>query len=103
VKNKIKARIDPLQLEAVSDSLKDLGIEGQTFSSAKIYGSEKDPALLFRMKKQSVLICPETMLEVIADQDQTEAIVAVIQKVQKTGPLETSRIEIQSIEETVWV
>lgn len=99
MQNKIIAMIDPLQVEAVSDSLTALGIEGHTVSLVKLFGLQKDQALIFRMKKQSVHIQSEMVIEMTVDQSRTGDVLAAIRAVQKTGTIEPTKIEVQPVEE----
>ena len=74
MQNKIKARLQPFQLEAVNKALQDLGVLGQTFSQVKQFGPPKDRPLFFRMKKQRNDTAPEMWIEMIVEQAMTEAV-----------------------------
>jgi nitrogen regulatory protein P-II 1 len=101
MQNKIKAMIDLSQVEVLTDSLKALGVRGETVSPVKVFGAEIGQTLIFRMKKQTADIRAETVIELIVDERQTGAVVAAIQGAQKSGTAaELCKIEVQPVEES---
>jgi len=98
---KIEAIIKPFKLEEVKDALADLGIEGMTVSEVKGFGRQKGHTEIYRGSEYTVDFLPKIKLDVVVDDDQSDAAVAAIVKAAKTGKIGDGKVFVSSVEEAV--
>jgi nitrogen regulatory protein PII len=103
MQNKIKARIDPEQVESLTDLLRTLGIEEETLSPVKVLGTDEEQTLVFRMKRQPVPSRPEMVVELVVDRIQTPAILTALEAFQNKTQAEAGKIEVLPVEESRWL
>jgi nitrogen regulatory protein PII len=99
MQNKIKARIDPEKVEALTPLLRTLGVEEETLFPIKVLGTQEEQPLLFRMKRQPVPTRPEMVVELIVDAVRTPAVLRALEAFQKKTRAEAAGIEVLPVEE----
>jgi nitrogen regulatory protein PII len=103
MQNKIKARIDPEQVESLTELLRTLGIEEETLSPIKVLGTDEEQTLVFRMRRQPVPSRPEMVVELVVDRIQTPAILTALEAFQNKTQAEAGKIEVLPVEESRWL
>lgn len=98
---KIEAIIKPFKLDDVKDALNEIGVKGITVSEVKGFGRQKGHTELYRGAEYVVDFLPKVKLEIIAKDENVEAIIDVIEKAAKTGKIGDGKIFVMPIEEVI--
>ncbi|MBW4551545.1 MAG: P-II family nitrogen regulator [Aphanocapsa sp. GSE-SYN-MK-11-07L] len=91
--NLILAVIQPNKLDAVKEALVKLGIQGMTVTGAKGFGRQKGRPLAFlglldmEGKPFTIDFVPKVRLEIVVNDDLTDAVVDTIVATAKTGTI----------------
>lgn len=91
--NLIIAIIQPSKLDAVKEALVRLGIQGMTVTGAKGFGRQKGRPLAFlglldmENKPFTVDFVPKVRIEIVVNDDITDAVVDAIVSTAKTGTI----------------
>ena len=97
----ITAIIKPFKLDDVRDALGEIGVQGLTVSEAKGFGRQKGHTELYRGAEYVVDLVPKLKLEVIARDDQVEAVVEAVANVANTGKIGDGKIFVLDVLEAV--
>jgi nitrogen regulatory protein P-II 1 len=98
---KIKALIEPYNLDEVKEALEELGIKGVTISNCRNLSPRKGPAMIFRGRERTTDFLPETWLEMVVDQEMAGKVIETIQKANGAGWDKNGKISILPIEEVI--
>jgi nitrogen regulatory protein P-II 1 len=98
---KIKALIEPLNLDGVKEALEELGIKGVTISNCRNVSPRKGPAMIFRGKERATDFLSEIWLEMVVDQELVGKVIETIQKTDGVGGNMDSKISVLPIEEII--
>ena len=98
---KIKAMIEPLNLDEIGEALEELGIEGVTISKSKNFGDWKGQTMIFRGKKQATDFLSEIRLEMVVEEEMAGKVIDIIQKAEGTAKDGDCRISILPVEKVV--
>ena len=98
---KIEAIIKPFKLEDVKNALHDVGVQGMTVSEVKGFGRQKGHTEIYRGSEYTVDFVPKAKLEIVADDDDVEAIIAAIVKAANTGKIGDGKIFVLPVEQAV--
>ena len=98
---KIEAIIKPLKLEEVKEALARVGIQGLTVSEVKGFGRQKGHKELYRGAEYVVEFLPKVKLEVVAADDQVEAVVKAILESASTGRIGDGKIFVAPVENAI--
>jgi nitrogen regulatory protein PII len=96
--NLVLAIIQPSKLEAVKDALVKLGIQGMTVTGSKGFGRQKGRPLAFlglydmEGKPFTVDFLPKVRLEIVVNDDMTDAVVDAIVSTAKTGNIGDGKV-----------
>lgn len=91
--NLILAIIQPSKLDAVKEALVKLGIQGMTVTGAKGFGRQKGRPLAFlglldmEGKPFTIDFIPKVRLEIVVNDDITDAVIDTIVATAKTGTI----------------
>jgi nitrogen regulatory protein PII len=91
--NLILAIIQPNKLDAVKEALVKLGIQGMTVTGAKGFGRQKGRPLAFlglldmEGKPFTTDFVPKARIEIVVNDDQTDAVIDTIVSTAKTGTI----------------
>jgi nitrogen regulatory protein PII len=105
--NLIIAIIQPSKLDAVKEALVKLGIQGMTVIGAKGFGRQKGRPLAFlgllNMEGQpfTVDFVPKVRIEIVVNDDVTDAIVDTIVSTAKTGTIGDGKLFVIPVSRTV--
>ena len=98
---KIEAIIKPFKLDAVKESLNEIGVSGLTVLEAKGFGRQKGHTELYRGAEYVVDFLPKIKLEFIVEDQSLEKVIETIQRSAHTGKIGDGKIFISNIEEII--
>jgi nitrogen regulatory protein PII len=97
----IVAIIKPFKLDEVRDALSAIGIQGMTVSECRGFGRQRGHTEIYRGAEYVVDFQPKTKVEIVASDDQCEAIIECISRAAKTGKIGDGKIMVQAVEDAV--
>ena len=98
---KIEAIIQPFKLEPVKDALHQLAVTGMTVTGVKGFGRQKGLREVYRGMQYQVDFLPKVKIEVVAPDEQVEAIANAIITQARTGKVGDGKIFIYPLAEVV--
>ena len=99
----VTAIIKPFKLEEVKEALEAFGITGMTVSEASGYGRQRGHSEVYRGAEYTVDFVPKVRLEVVVDDIDADAVVAVILKAAQTGRIGDGKIWTVPVEDVARV
>ncbi len=105
--NLIIAVIQPSKLDAVKEALVKLGIQGMTVTGAKGFGRQKGRPLAFlglldmQNKPFTVDFIPKIRIEIVVNDDMTDAVVDTIVATAKSGAIGDGKLFVIPVSRTV--
>lgn len=97
----VTAIIKPFMLDAVRESLSDIGVKGITVTEVKGFGRQKGHTELYRGAEYVVDFLPKTKIEVAVGDDQVDSVVESISKAAHSGKIGDGKIFVSSLEQVV--
>lgn len=97
----ITAVIKPFKLDAVRESLSEIGVQGITVTEVKGFGRQKGHTELYRGAEYVVDFLPKTKLEVAVSDDQVDSVVESITKAAHSGKIGDGKIFVASLEQVI--
>ncbi|MBR9909891.1 MAG: P-II family nitrogen regulator [Gammaproteobacteria bacterium] len=97
----VTAIIKPFMLDAVRESLSEIGVQGITVTEVKGFGRQKGHTELYRGAEYVVDFLPKTKLEVAVSDDQVDAVVESISKAAHSGKIGDGKIFVSALEQVV--
>jgi nitrogen regulatory protein P-II 1 len=98
---KIEAIIQPAKLEAVTNALGELGIEGMTVLEARGHGRQKGHTEFYRGREYAVDLLPKTKIETVVADEIAEKAVEAITRAASSGKIGDGKIFLSKIDEAV--
>ena len=98
---KIEAIIQPFKLEPVKDALHQLAVTGMTVTGVKGFGRQKGLREVYRGMEYQVDFLPKVKIEVVARDEQVEAIANAIIAQARTGKVGDGKIFISPLGEVI--
>jgi len=100
---KIEAIIRPFKLDDVREALSEIGVRGMTLTEVKGYGRQKGHTELYRGSEYKIDFLPKIKLEIIANDDMVDSVVAAVIKAAKTGQVGDGKIFVYPVEDVIRV
>jgi nitrogen regulatory protein P-II 2 len=97
----VTAIIKPFKLDAVRESLSEIGVQGITVTEVKGFGRQKGHTELYRGAEYVVDFLPKTKLEVAIADDLLDSVVDAISKAAHSGKIGDGKIFVSSLEQVV--
>jgi len=97
----ITAVIKPFKLDAVRESLSEIGVQGITVTEVKGFGRQKGHTELYRGAEYVVDFLPKTKLEVAVADNQIDSVVEAISKSAHSGKIGDGKIFVSSLEQVI--
>lgn len=97
----ITAVIKPFKLDAVRESLSEIGVQGITVTEVKGFGRQKGHTELYRGAEYVVDFLPKTKLEVAVADDQVDSVMESISKAAHSGKIGDGKIFVSSLEQVI--
>ena len=99
----ITAIIKPHQLEPVKEALEAFGVQGMTVSEASGYGRQRGHSEVYRGAEYQIDFVPKVRIEILAEAEDTDAIVDLIAITARTGRIGDGKIWVVPVEDVVRV
>ena len=99
----VTAIIKPFKLDEVKEALEAFGITGMTVSEASGYGRQRGHSEVYRGAEYTVDFVPKVRVEVVVDDSDSAAVVAVILKAAQTGRIGDGKIWTVAVEDVARV
>lgn len=99
--DKIEAIVKPFKLEEIKEALSDLGVTGMTVTEVKGFGRQKGHTEIYRGSEYTVDFLPKLKIEIVLNEDETQAAVAAILKAAKTGKIGDGKVFISPVKEAI--
>jgi len=98
---RIEAIIQPSRFEAVREALREIGVEGMTFSEVRGHGRQKGHTETYRGREYEVDLLPKIKIEMVIPYNLVESAVQTILKSAKTGKIGDGKIFLSQVEEAI--
>ena len=98
---KIEAIIRPYKSDDVREALNAIGIRGITVTEIKGYGRQKGHTEIYRGSEYQIEFLPKVKLEIVANDQMVEQIIATIIQSSKTGEVGDGKIFISDVEDVI--
>jgi len=98
---KIDAIIQVSKVDAVKDSLHEIGVEGMTVFEARGHGRQKGHTEFYRGREYTVDLIPKVKLEMVLADDMVEKAVQAIIAAARTGKIGDGKIFLSRIDDAI--
>ncbi|MFH0810430.1 MAG: P-II family nitrogen regulator [Pseudomonadota bacterium] len=98
---KIEAIIKPFKLDAVKESLTELGIQGMTVSEVRGFGRQKGHREIYRGAEYIIDFVPKIKIELVVADDLVRHAVEGIANAARTGQIGDGKIFILPMEDAL--
>jgi nitrogen regulatory protein P-II 1 len=98
---KIEAIIKPFKLDEVKEALQDVGVQGLSVIEVKGFGRQKGHTELYRGAEYVVDFLPKVKIEVVLDDDQTDAAIEAIVDAARTDKIGDGKVFVSTIEQAI--
>jgi nitrogen regulatory protein P-II 1 len=99
----ITAIVKPFKLDEVKTALQACGVEGMTVSDASGFGRQRGHTEVYRGAEYVVDLVPKVRIEILADDEQVDAIITAVVKASQTGKIGDGKIWVTNVEQIVRV
>ncbi len=99
----VTAIIKPHMIEAVTDALHAIDVEGITITEVRGHGRQRGHTEVFRGAEYRVDFLPKLRVEVITDDDAAEKVASTIVEAARTGKIGDGKIWITGIDTVIRV
>lgn len=97
----VTAIIKPFMLDAVRESLSEMGVQGITVTEVKGFGRQKGHTELYRGAEYVVDFLPKTKIEVAISDSQTDSVVEAISKAAHSGKIGDGKIFVSTLDQVI--
>ena len=98
---KIEAIIQPFKLEAVRDTLNEIGVEGMTITEVRGHGRQKGHTAIYRGQEYDGVLLPKTKVEVVVSSRQSDEVITAIANAARTGQIGDGKIFVYELSEVI--
>jgi nitrogen regulatory protein PII len=98
---KIEAIVKPFKLEEVKDALSGVGVTGMTVTEVKGFGRQKGHTEIYRGSEYTVDFLPKLKIEVVTEDEESDAVVEAIIKAAKTGKIGDGKVFVSTIDAAI--
>jgi nitrogen regulatory protein P-II 1 len=98
---KVEAIIQTSKLEAVKESLHEIGVEGMTVLEARGHGRQKGHTEIYRGREYTVDLIPKIKIEMVLTDDMVEKVVQAIAGAARTGKIGDGKIFLSHVDEAI--
>lgn len=97
----ISVVLKPFKLDAVRESLSELGVTGMTVTEVKGFGRQKGHTEMYRGAEYVVDFMPKVRLDIAASDDMVQSIVTAIIEAANTGKIGDGKIFVTPLEQVI--
>lgn len=94
----ITAVIKPYKLDEVKTALQEFGVHGVTVSESSGYGRQRGHTEVYRGAEYTIDLVPKIKLDVLAEDEEVEALIEVIAKAARTGKIGDGKVWVTPVE-----
>jgi nitrogen regulatory protein P-II 1 len=98
---KVEAIIQTSKLDAVKDSLHEIGVEGMTVLEARGHGRQKGHTEFYRGREYTVDLIPKIKIEMVLRDDLVDKAVQAIISAARTGKIGDGKIFISRVDDAI--
>jgi nitrogen regulatory protein P-II 1 len=98
---KLEAIIKPFKLDAVKESLAELGIQGMTVSEVRGFGRQKGHKEIYRGAEYIIDFVPKVKIEVVVDDALVRQATEAIAEAARTGQIGDGKVFILPVDEAL--
>ena len=98
---KVEAIIKPFKLEDVKEALAEVGVQGMTVVEVKGFGRQKGHTEIYRGSEYTVDFLPKVKIEVVVEDDRSDAVVDAIVKAANTGKIGDGKVFVSDVVEAI--
>ncbi|MEM1061647.1 MAG: P-II family nitrogen regulator [Planctomycetota bacterium] len=98
---KIEAVVRHHRLEAVKESLNEIGVSGMTITEVRGFGRQKGHKEQYRGAEYTVDFLPKSKLEVVVADEQAKEVIDTILRSARTGQIGDGKIFVTALEEVI--
>jgi nitrogen regulatory protein PII len=95
----ILAVIKPHKLDDVKEALREVGVRGMTSIEVQGFGRQRGHTEIYRGAEYQVDFVPKVQIEVMADDDQVDAVVDAIIRSARTGKIGDGKVFVLPAEQ----
>jgi nitrogen regulatory protein P-II 1 len=95
----ILAVIKPHRLDEVKEALREIGVRGLTAVEAQGFGRQRGHTEIYRGAEYQVDFVPKVQIEVMAEDDQVQAIVDTIVRAARSGKIGDGKVFVLPAEQ----
>ena len=95
------AYINPFKLDDIRDALKKAGVSGLSVNNIQGFGRQGGHTETYRGAEYEVDFLPKVRIEVLADEELTERVIAAIEGSARTGAIGDGKIAVLPIDDVV--
>jgi nitrogen regulatory protein P-II 1 len=95
----ILAVIKPHRLDEVKEALREIGVRGLTAVEAQGFGRQRGHTEIYRGAEYQVDFVPKVQIEVMAEDDQVQAIVDTILRAARSGKIGDGKVFVLPAEQ----
>src|SRR3954452_18028847 len=93
----ITAIIKPFKLDDVKEALKGAGVHGMTVTEVQEFGRQSGHTEVYRGTEYTVDFVPKVKIELLADEDQVDAIVEALVAAARTDKIGDGKIWVTDV------
>jgi nitrogen regulatory protein P-II 1 len=93
----VTAIVKPHRLEAVTDALKDINVNGLTVTEVKGFGRQRGHTEVYRGAEYTVDFVPKIKIEIVCDTFDAEKIATTIADSARTGKIGDGKVWISEV------
>jgi len=97
----VTAIIKPHKLDEVKEALREIGVAGMTATEAQGFGRQRGHTEIYRGAEYQVDFVPKVKIEVVTDDERTQAVVEAIQSSARTGKIGDGKIFVTEAEQVI--
>jgi nitrogen regulatory protein P-II 1 len=97
----VTAIIKPHRLEAVTDALKDISVNGLTITEVKGFGRQRGHTEVYRGAEYTIDFVPKVRVEIVCDSADAEKIATTIADAARTGKIGDGKVWISEVSRVV--
>jgi nitrogen regulatory protein P-II 1 len=97
----VTAIIKPHRLEAVTDALKDISVNGLTVTEVKGFGRQRGHTEVYRGAEYNIDYVPKMKIEVVCDSFDAEKIASTIADAARTGKIGDGKVWVTEVNRVI--
>jgi nitrogen regulatory protein P-II 1 len=97
----VVAIVKPHRLDEVKEALRGIGVSGLTTSDVEGFGRQRGHTEVYRGAEYQVDFVPKVRIEVLCEDDESDAVVGEIAAAARTGKIGDGKIWVSAVEQVM--